>query len=179
MTLDYGSAVSQYQLVAPPSLLSSFRLRTGQVKLLNFQAKLSDLRQSADAIPIHRPKQHVVCLHHFDRPMKLERNLDGRNRREMTGKGDVAFLPAGAPAMLRFGKDDPERAVSYSYLIFEPSYLAELALSNGIGGSIDFIPTFATPDPFLHQIAARRNRTGRRCKLPAWSRRATDACRAL
>jgi AraC family transcriptional regulator len=154
MTIDYGSAVSQYQLVAPPSLLSSVRLRTGQVKLLNFQAKLSDLRQSADAIPIHRPKQHVVCLHHFDRPMKLERNLDGRNRREMTGKGDVAFLPAGAPAMLRFGKDDPERAVSYSYLIFEPSYLAELALSNGIGGSIDFIPTFATPDPFLHQIAA-------------------------
>jgi len=153
MTLDYGSTVSPYQLVAPPSLLSSVGLRNGQVKLLNFRARLFDVRQSADAIPLHRPKQHVLCLHHSDRPMKLERNLDGRNRRETTGKGDIAFLPADAPAMLRFGRDDPERVISYSYLILEPCYLAELALSNGIGGPLDFIPTFATPDPFLHEIA--------------------------
>ena len=111
MTLDYGSTVSPYQLVAPPSLLSSVGLRNGQVKLLNFQARLFDVRQSADAIPLHRPKQHVLCLHHSDRPMKLERNLDGRNRRETTGKGDIAFLPADAPAMLRFGRDDPERVI--------------------------------------------------------------------
>ena len=154
MTLDYGSTVSPYQLVAPPSLLSSVGLRNGQVKLLNFQARLFDVRQSADAIPLHRPKQHVLCLHHFDRPMKLERSLDGRNRRETTGKGDIAFLPADAPAMLRFGRDDPERVISYSYLILEPCYLAELALSNGIGGPLDFLPTFATPDPFLHEIAS-------------------------
>jgi len=123
------------------------------VKLLNFQARLFDLRQSADAVPLHRPKQHVICLHHFDRPMKLERNLDGRNRREKTAKGDIAFLPADAPTRLRPGRDDPELVISYSYLIFEPSYLADLALSNGIGGSLDFVPTFATPDSFLHEIA--------------------------
>jgi AraC family transcriptional regulator len=86
--------------------------------------------------------------------MKLERSLDGRNRRENSAKGDIAFLPADAPAMLRFGMDDPERVISYSYLIFEPSYLADLASSNGIGGRLDFIPTFATPDPFLHKIAS-------------------------
>jgi len=56
--------------------------------------------------------------------------------------------------LFRFGMDDPERVISYSYLIFEPSYLADLALSNGIGGPLDFIPTFATPDPFLHEIAS-------------------------
>jgi hypothetical protein len=65
----------------------------------------------------------------------------------------LVFLPADAPAMLRFGRDDPERVISYSYLILEPSYLGELALSNGIGDPLDFIPTFATPDPFLHEIA--------------------------
>jgi AraC family transcriptional regulator len=32
--------------------------------------------------------------------------------------------------------------------------LAELALTNGIGRPLDFIPTFATPDPFLHDVAA-------------------------
>jgi AraC family transcriptional regulator len=153
MTLDYGSAGYGHELVAPPSLLSCIGLRNGEVKLLNFQARLFDLWRSADAVPLHRPKQHVVCLHHFDRPMKLDRNLDGRNRRENTVKGDIAFLPADAPAMLRFGRDDPERVISYSYFIFEPSYLAELALSNGIGGPLDFIPTFAIPDPFLHEIA--------------------------
>ena len=110
MTLDYGSAVTPYQVAAPHSWFSCVGPRNGQVKLLNFQAKLFDVRQRADAIPMHRPKQHVLCLHHFDRPMKLERNLDGRNRRETTGKGDIAFLPADAPAMLRFGKDDPERS---------------------------------------------------------------------
>jgi AraC family transcriptional regulator len=154
MILDYGSAVPPYQVGAPHSWFSSVGLRNDQVKLLNFRARLLELQSSADAIPLHRPKQHVVCLHHFDRPMKLERNLDGRDRRENTAKGDIAFLPAGAPNRLRLGRDDPERVISYSYLIFEPSYLADLALANGIGGPLDFIPTFATPDPFLHEIAS-------------------------
>jgi AraC family transcriptional regulator len=110
--------------------------------------------QIADAIPQHRPKQHVVCLHHFDSTVKLDRNLDGRNRRETTGKGDVAFIPADAPTMLHPVPEDRHRFLSYSYLIVEPGYLAELALSNGIGRPLDFIPTFATPDPFLHEITA-------------------------
>ena len=84
--------------------------------------------------------------------MKIERSLDGRNRRETSVKGDIAFLPADAPARLRFGRDDAERVISYSYLVFEPSYLADLTLANGIGGPLDFIPTFSTPDPFLHEI---------------------------
>ena len=154
MTLDYGSAVSPYQVSAPHSWFSCVGLRNGQVKLLSFRARLFDIQQSADAIPLHRPKQHVICLHHFDRPMKLERNLDGRNRRETSAKGDIAFLPADAPNKLRFGKDDPEQLVSYSYLVFEPSYLADLASSNGIGGPLDFVPTFSTPDSFLHEIAS-------------------------
>ena len=86
--------------------------------------------------------------------MKLERHLDGRNRRESTAKGDVAFLPADAPTMLRLGKDDPNQFLSYSYLVFEADYLAELALSSGIGRPLDFIPAFATPDPVLHEITA-------------------------
>jgi hypothetical protein len=154
MTLDYGSETPLRELVSPPSLLSYVPLRSGQAKLFTFQAKLFDLWQNAEAIPQHRPKQHVVCLHHFDRPMKLERHLDGRNRRESTAKGDVAFLPADAPTMLRLGKDDPNQLLSYSYLVFEADYLAELALSNGIGRPLDFIPAFATPDPVLHEITA-------------------------
>ena len=155
MTVDYASESPPREFVAPPpSLLSCIGLRSGQVKLFNFRAKLSDLWQIAEAIPMHRPKQHVVCLHHFDRAMKLERRLDGRKRRETSAKGDIAFLPAGAPNMLRFATDDPNRILSYSYLLFEPEYLAEFALSNGIGRPLDFIPTFATPDPLLHEITA-------------------------
>jgi AraC family transcriptional regulator len=154
MTFDYGSETPSREFVSPPSLLSSVRLRSGQVKLFNFRAKLSDLWQIADAIPQHRPKQHVVCLHHFDRPMKFDRNLDGRTKRETTAKGDIAFLPADAPTRLRLAKDDPHRLLSYSYLVLEPDYLAELALSNGIGRPLDFLPRFATPDPLLHEIAA-------------------------
>lgn len=154
MTFDYSSETPPREFVAPSSLLSCVRLRSGQVKLFNFRAKLSNLWQYADAMPQHRPKQHVVCLHHFDRPMKFDRNLDGRTRRETTAKGDIAFLPADAPTMLRPAKDDPHRILSYSYLVFERTYLAELALTNGIGRPLDFIPTFATPDPFLHEVAA-------------------------
>ena len=156
MTLDYASETPPPEFVLPPSLLSCVKLRSGEVKLFNFRVNLLDLRQNADAIPQHRPKQHVVCLHHFDRPMKFDRNLDGRTRRETTAKGDIAFLPADAPTMLRpvRGRDDPSRLLSYSYLVFEPGYLAELALSNGIGRPLDFIPTFATPDPFFHEIIA-------------------------
>jgi AraC family transcriptional regulator len=154
MTFDYGSETPSPEFVVPRSLLSCVKLRGGQVKLFNFQAKLFDVRQVWDAILQHRPKQHVVCLHHFDRPMKIERHLDGRNRRETTAKGDIAFLPADVPTMFRPAKDDPRRILLYSYLVFEPSYLAELALSNGISRPLEFIPTFATPDPFLHEITA-------------------------
>jgi AraC family transcriptional regulator len=154
MTFDYSSETPPRQFVPAPSLLSSVRLCSGQVKLFNFRVRLSNLWQYADAIPQHRPKQHVVCLHHFDRPMKFERNLDGRTRRETTANGDIAFLPADAPTRLRPVTNEPERFLSYSYLVFEPSYLAELALTNGIGRPLDFIPRFARPDPLLHQIAA-------------------------
>ena len=146
--------VEPMQLIsAPASMLSCVQLRSGQVKLLNLQLKLNQW-QNPDAIPQLRPKQHVVCLHHFDRPMKFDRNLDGRTQRETTAKGDIAFMPADVSTMLRPATDDPHRVLSYSYLVFEPSYLAELALTNGIGRPLDFIPTFATPDPFLHEIAA-------------------------
>lgn len=86
--------------------------------------------------------------------MKFERNLDGRTRRETTANGDIAFLPADAPTRLRPATNEPERFLSHSYLVFEPTYLAELALTNGIGGPLDFIPRFARPDPLLHEIAA-------------------------
>jgi hypothetical protein len=155
MTFDYGSECP----------LSCVRLRGGQVKLFNLRAKLFNLRQNAYAIAQHCPEQHVVCLHHFDRAIKFDRNLDGRTRRETTAKGDIAFLPADAPIMLRpapreverlerTATDDLDRVLSFSYLVLEPSYLAELALTNGIGRPLDFIPTFATPDPFLHEITA-------------------------
>ena len=154
MTFDYSSETPPRPLVPPPSLLSWVRLRSGQVKLFNFRVRLSDLWQFADAIPQHRPKQHVVCLHHFDQMMKFERNLDGRTRRETTAKGDIAFLPADTPTRLRPATNDPERFLSYSFLVFEPTFLAELALTNGIGRPLDFIPRFASPDPLLHQITA-------------------------
>jgi hypothetical protein len=44
--------------------------------------------------------------------MKLERNLDGRNRWKTTAKKlhrFIAFLPADAPTVLRPGMDDPSR----------------------------------------------------------------------
>ena len=81
MTLDYSSETPPRQFTVPPSLLSWVELRSGQVKLFNFRVRLCNLWQYAEAIPQHRPKQHVVCFHHFVRPMKLERNLDGRTRR--------------------------------------------------------------------------------------------------
>src|SRR5260221_74672 len=140
MTFDYGSECN-------PHLLSCVQLRSGQVKLFNLLLKL-DQWENADAIPLNRQKQHVVCLHHFDR------NWDGRTSRETTEKGDIAFMPADVPTMLRPATHDPHRVLSFSYLVFEASYLAELALTNGIGRPLDFIPTFATPDPFLHDVAA-------------------------
>jgi AraC-like DNA-binding protein len=84
MIFDYGSECTP--------LLSCIQLRSGQVKLFNLLLKL-DQWQNAEAIPLNRPKQHVVCLHHFERSMKFDRNLGGRTRRETTAKGDIAFIP--------------------------------------------------------------------------------------
>jgi hypothetical protein len=87
------NGIEPMQLIAPPpSVLSCVRLRSGQVKLFNLQVKLNQW-QNADAIPQRRLKQHVVCLHHFFRPMKLDRNLDGRTRRETTPKATLLSYP--------------------------------------------------------------------------------------
>jgi AraC family transcriptional regulator len=86
--------------------------------------------------------------------MKFDRDLDGRTKRETTVKGDIAFLPADSPTMLRPVTRGPHEALKYSYLVVEPSYLTDLALSNGIGRLVDFIPSYAAPDPFLHEIVA-------------------------
>jgi hypothetical protein len=56
--------------------------------------------------------------------------------------------------MLRPVLKDQHRFLSYSYLIVEPAYLVEMALSNGISRQLNFIPTFATADPLLHEITA-------------------------
>jgi AraC family transcriptional regulator len=153
MTFDYGAETPSSEFVSPPTLLSRIGLPSGQVKLLNFKAKLSDIWKCTDVLPLHRPKQHVLCLHHFNESIKFDRNLDGRIRREITGEGDVAFLPAEVPTMLRPALND-DRILSYSYLIIEPSYLTEMALANGISRQLEFIPRFATPDPLLHEITA-------------------------
>jgi len=158
MTFDYGAETLPSEFANPPTLVRCIRLPAGQVKLLNFQAKLSDIWQCADALPLHQPKQHVVCLHHFNESMKFDRSLDGRTRREITSVGDVAFLPANAPTSLRPALQDQHRVLSYSYLIVEPAYLAEMALSNGISRQVEFIPRFAAPDPLLHEIASALTR---------------------
>src|SRR6266403_1111498 len=63
---EYGQP--EFKFVPSASLLSCVRLRSGQVKLFNLRVRLN-LWQNAYSIPQHRPKQHVVCLHHFHRPM--------------------------------------------------------------------------------------------------------------
>jgi hypothetical protein len=40
--------------------------------------------------------------------------------------------------MLRPVTRDPNEVLKYSYLVVEPSYLAELALSNRIGRLVDY-----------------------------------------
>jgi AraC family transcriptional regulator len=154
MTFDYGSETLPSDFVNPPTLLNCVRLPAGQVKLMNFQAKVVHIWACADALPLHYPKQHVVCLHHFDQPMKFDRSLDGRTRREITARGDIAFLPSGALTRLRPALNDPNRVLFYSYLIIEPAYLQQMALSNGISSELELVSAFAKPDPLLHEIAA-------------------------
>ena len=115
-----------------------------KVKLFSFRVKLSDLWQYADAIPQHRPKRYVVCLHHFDHPMKFERNLDGRTRRETTANGDIAFLPADAPTRLRPVTNEPERFLSYSYLITKRDAIKTIVNTADTGSK-----RFSKPEPCL------------------------------
>ena len=92
MTFDYGSETPAPLYTSPSFLLSCIGLRSGRVKLFNFRARLSDLSQRAEAIPQHRPKQHVVCLHHFDRPMKLNRSVGRPQPTGELGKGRCCLL---------------------------------------------------------------------------------------
>src|SRR6202022_3948066 len=77
MTFDYGSETPPHEFVSPPSLLSSVRLRSGQVKLFNFRAKLSDLWQIADAIPA-APSKAACRLPSSLRPTNEIRSKFGR-----------------------------------------------------------------------------------------------------
>jgi hypothetical protein len=113
MTVDYGSEGRIREFGSPLSFVSCVQLRGGRAKLFNLRVNLLNLREMAYAMPQHRPKQHVVCVHHNIRPIQFDRHLDGRNKRETTAKGDIAFQPANVPTRLRPATDDRHRVLSF------------------------------------------------------------------
>jgi hypothetical protein len=154
MTVDYSSEGRMREFGPPLSLASCVQLRGGQAKLFHLRVNLLHLREMAYAMPQHRPKQHVVCVHH-KRPADPIRSASGRA--QQTGdhsKRRHCFFTRRCADQASSRMNDAHRILTFSYLVFDPSYLAELALASGIDRPLDFIPTFATPDPFLHEITA-------------------------
>lgn len=51
-------------------------------------------QQSAFDLPEQVGSQHIICVHQFQHPTRLERSLGGKRRTEEIGCGEIAIIPA-------------------------------------------------------------------------------------
>ncbi|TBR56919.1 hypothetical protein B4U84_26090 [Westiellopsis prolifica IICB1] len=103
-------------------------------------------RQPAHTAPEHCPAQHVVVIHH--QPLaKVKRQLNGCDRVERIGSGDIVVCPANVSHFACW-----EAEVQFTLLFLESALIAHTAYEFIDPDRVEILPHFAQPDPLIYQI---------------------------
>jgi AraC family transcriptional regulator len=131
-------------------------------------------------IPAHCHLQHVIAIHHFKQPIKLERVFDGHHQTEHLIDGDIVVVPANVfhyfQGLVRPNQQldkylQTERIVNnhvvpqttshhscqnredeFTLLYLEPARIADIAYESINPDSVELLPHFAKSDPLIYQI---------------------------
>ena len=101
-----------------------------------------------DKLPKIISKQHSIAIFtDVPSPIKAKRLIDGRFKREEVVQGNCVIIPANISQQVEGNKD-----CGALMLAIDPTTVAQTIYEVVNPDTIELLPQFATPDPFLHQI---------------------------
>jgi AraC family transcriptional regulator len=140
LRIDLAEAGSTGQLMPRAPWLSSQRSHWQTIQLQSH-------RQPRWEIPEIVYQQHAIVIHNSESMAQTERKLDGRRQDEQIGYGNVAIVPAHVSHQVSWDRD-----ADFMLLSLEPDRLAQIAYESIDLDRAELAPSFAQPDPLVHQI---------------------------
>ncbi len=105
-------------------------------------------RQPAIELPKTSLKQHCIgILTDIPLPMRTERIIDGHFLREENVQGDLIIVPANTTHQAAWYSEGASVAIAIDPLMFAQTVYEVIDPD-----TIELLPQFATPDPFVYQI---------------------------
>lgn len=141
VTVDFLKKDAALEILPETPLLSSHHLGWNGIKVEHLH------QPPTWETPEFINPQHIIAIHHFQKPVKLERTIDGKVETGCLGNGDVIITPANTPIK---GRWDGEGEVTL--LILEPSKFAQMAHESLDSDGVTLQPQFALTDSLLAGI---------------------------
>jgi AraC family transcriptional regulator len=141
--LDGTQKAPLLKLVPKPPLLSSQELGWEGICVQSH-------RQPAWETPYACGPHHAIVVH--SEPVQTERSLGNRRQHEQIVKGDIVIIPADTQ-----NQQSWDREVEFSFLLLDPTHIAQIAHESIDVDRVEILPHFATPDPLIYQICLALN----------------------
>jgi AraC family transcriptional regulator len=138
--LDSSEATNPLPLLPYPPLLTSQASGWSGIYVEHHQ-------QAAFDLPEQIGSQHVLCVHQFQQPTRLERSLDGKRQTEKIGCGEIAIIPAQIVHKLRW-----QTPGDFTLVMLDPAHLYRSVQSSIDVENFELKPQSPILDPLMYQI---------------------------
>jgi len=140
LTVDFTKKDAILEVLPRAPLLSSSQVGWNSIYLEHHC-------QSGDEMLKHCHTQHVVMIHHLQRPLKAEQMIDGCFQSGCLVNGEILVVPAQVQHRSCWARE-----VKYTLLTLEPSFVTRTAYELIEPERVEIVPYFPKPDPLIYQI---------------------------
>ncbi len=140
--LDLTQQADILQLLPRPPLLTSDEVGWSHVLVQHH-------RQPVWEMPENSVAQHVIALHWMKNDVMVERMMDETRRQELVSYESSVIVPANTHHRSAWGQE-----VEFTLLIFEPTYLAQIAHETVNGDRVELVPQFTKLDPVIASVGS-------------------------
>ncbi len=141
LALDLTRENSSLQILPHAPILSSSKVGWNGIQLKHYHCL------PPHEMPEYCPAQHVIVAHNHQRPFKVKRRLDGRQKSDRMISGDVVIVPANVSHGACWDQE-----ISVTVLVLEPTLISHIAHESIDPHSVELVPHFSKPDPLISQI---------------------------
>jgi AraC family transcriptional regulator len=143
-TVDYREKHSILEILPRAPLLTSHTLAWNGLEVQYHE-------QPSGEMPEHSTSQHIIAIHHLQKPLMPERFLDGHRRIEQLENEQVVIIPANVLHGAAWHYIAP---IPATVLVLDPRYLAHIAYESVNVQKVELLPTWPKYDPIIYQIGS-------------------------
>ncbi|NWF59025.1 MAG: helix-turn-helix transcriptional regulator [Fischerella sp.] len=140
LTIDFAEEDAYAEILPRSPLMSSYKAKWDGIRLDYHQ-------QPGHSTPEHSPKQHVISISLEERPVKVERVLNGHLHHECINYGDITVVPANSYHKLHWDLEAKFLLVSLDAELFTRVGYDSIDLQN-----YEVLPQLASADPLIQHI---------------------------